>query len=361
MKSFSRDQRVDFELKKDWWGFKVPQMKNIHNAETLVFRIIPDTTLAYEKFVKGDLDVIEMDAEMFGNRVKGVDKDKFADKTGSNKTVWAKQYETSAPASYTYIGWNQKNPIFKSRETRRGLANLIDYNQINDKIYYGLFQRCVSPFGSNTPNTDPALRQKGNRFDYDLKKGLATLKADGWADTDGDNVLDKVIDGKKTKFEFTVRYNSENPMRAKISQLLKEDFKKAGITMNVQSMEFNALLTELDKRNFDAVIMGWGRGNLNADANQIWNTVSEKNQGSNMVSYSNPKVDELIAESMKELNTQKRFKILKKLSKLIYEDQPYGFLVEQQGFFSGYQNKVKASRWAMKYDDTPPIWLYSAE
>ncbi len=358
VKTFSRDQKLELELKKDWWGFKVPQMKNMHSAETLVFRIISDEALAYEKFIKGDIDVLEMRAEIFGTRVKGVDKAKFGDKSGSGKNIWAKQYQTSAPSSYTYIGWNQKRALFASRETRRALAYLIDYDQINNKIYHGLFRRCVSPFGSTTPNTDPTL--KTSAFNYDLKKGLAALKADGWADTDGDNVLDKMIDGKKVKFEFTVRTNSENSMRLKIAQMLKEDLKKAGISMNVQSMEFNALLGELDKRNFDAIIMGWGRGNVNADVKQIWHTKSQENQGSNTIGYSNPTVDALIAEADKELNPKKRFKIVQKISKIVYEDQPYGFLVEQAGFFSGYQDKVKAARWVMNFDDTPPIWLYSA-
>ena len=30
------------------------------------------------------------------------------------------------------------------------------------------------------------------------------LREEGWSDTDGDNILDKVIDGKRTKFSLTI-------------------------------------------------------------------------------------------------------------------------------------------------------------
>ena len=187
------------------------------------------------------------------------------------------------------------------------------------------------------------------------------LKADGWADTDGDNVLDKVINGKKTKFEFALRYNSENPIRAKVSQIVKEQFKKAGIMVNVQAMEWNTLIAEIENRNFDAVVSGWAKGSFHPDANQIWNSKSFLNKGSNYVAYSNPEVDTLIADSMKELDVKKRVKIMQKMGSIIYDDQPYLFLVELPGFMMGVHSKIKAKKWAFRFQDEPALQQYSIE
>ena len=170
-----------------------------------------------------------------------------------------------------------------------------------------------------------------------------------------------MIDGKKVKFEFTIRYNSENPMRAKVAQMIKEQFKRAGILVSVQAMEWNSYIAEIDNRTFDAIVMGWGRGNIYPDANQIWNSKSYENKGSNFVAYNNPQVDSLISDSLKEMDLKKRFKILQKIGALIYDDQPYAFIVEIPGFLVGVNSKVQAKKWALKYDDTPPMWQYSAQ
>jgi ABC-type transport system substrate-binding protein len=359
LKSFSRDQKIEMERRKDWWGYKLPQFRNMYNFDTIVYRIIPDTALAYEKFMKGEIDVFAMNAELFGTRVKGSDKDKFGTETNSSKPMWAKHFRTQAPAPWTYIGWNLKRPMFQSKKTRQALAQLIDYDQIINKVYHGEGIRCVSPFGSETPNSAPD--QKSKAFKFNTAKALEMLKADGWADTDGDNVLDKVIDGKKVKFEFVLRYNSENPMRAKVSQMIKEQFKKAGITVNVQAMEWNTHVAEIGNRNFDAIVMGWGNGNMNADAKQLWRSTSYENKGSNYTGYNNPEVDKLIDESEKELDPNKRFKITQKIGAMIYDDQPYAFIVEIPGFMLGVHSKIKAKKWAMRFDSDPPLWMYSAE
>lgn len=353
LKSYSRDQKLELELKKDWWGFKIPALKNVNNFETIVYRIIPDTALAYEKFIKGEIDAIEMNAEMYGTRVMGVDKDKFGKAAGTSKSVWAANNRTSAPAPYTYIGWNLKKPLFSSKKTRQALAMLIDYDQVNDKIYYGTYARSYSPFGSLTANTAPD--QKSKAFKLNPKKALELLKEDGWADTDGDNVLDKTINGKKVKFEFTIRYNSENPMRAKIAQMVREQFKKAGIQVNVVAMEWNAYVSQIDTRDFDAIIMGWGKGSVHPNAKQIWHSSSYANKGSNFGGYSNPEADKLIDQAESELNAKKRNKIMQKLGAIIYDDQPYVFLVELPGFMAGYQSRLKSGKWLMKYDDTVAI------
>jgi peptide/nickel transport system substrate-binding protein len=170
-----------------------------------------------------------------------------------------------------------------------------------------------------------------------------------------------MIDGKKVKFEFVLRYNSENPMRAKVAQMVKETFIKAGVVVNVQAIEFNTLLTQMDNRDFDALILSWGKGSLNADTTQIWATKSYLNKGSNAVAYSNPDADKLMEESEQELDPKKRFKIVQKLGALIYDDQPYAFLVEIPGFMAGFHSRIQAKKWVMKYDDSPPIWQYYSE
>ena len=361
IKSYQRDQKLELERKKDWWGYKVPGIKNQYNFDSIVYRIISDASLAYEKFVKGEIDLLEpMSAEIYGTRVKGIDKDKYGTGPETDKPLWARHFETKIPPPWTFVGWNLKHPMFQSKKTRQALAQLINYDEIIDKIYYGEAVRCYSPFGTSTPNTAPDQKKKG--FQYNPTKAIALLKEDGWADADGQGVLSKVIDGKKTRFEFTLRYNSDNAMRAKIAQVVRESLKKAGIVVNVQALEYNTLLESMQSRDFDAMIMGWGRGNLYQDSKQVWHSSSWENRGSNFTGYSNPETDRLIEEVTNEIDVAKHFKLNQKLAAMIYDDQPVAFLMELPGYMAALQtNKIRAKKWVMKYDETAPVWMYSAQ
>ena len=63
-----------------------------------------------------------------------------------------------------------------------------------------------------------------------------------------------------------------------------------------------------------------------------------------------------------ELDGAKHFKLNQKIGAMIYDDQPYAFLLEVPGFIAGFQTrKVHSKKWAMKYDSTPAIPMYSAE
>lgn len=362
-KQFDRDQQVVFERDKSWWGSELPHFANRFNADQIVLKIMTDDALEYERFVKGDLDVMTFNAEQFGLKVKGTDKARFGSSPKDPQPIWAAEFQNKAPRGYTYIGWNLRKPMFQSVKTRQALARIINYKQIIDAVYQGYAYQCTSPFGSLTKNSAPDLRDAANMLTTDRKAALKLLREDGWADTDGDNVLDKVIDGKKVPFAFELKYNSNNPLRAKIAQIAKENFKAAGINMTVQSMEWNAFLDDVDGRRFDAIILGW-TATPYPNPKQIWHSSSEANQGSNFIGYSNKKVDELIDKANAEHDLDKRAEIMKEINRLLYADQPYLFLLEPRSMLAGLNKKVGPGKgaddiWAMSYDVSPPIDIYT--
>jgi peptide/nickel transport system substrate-binding protein/microcin C transport system substrate-binding protein len=359
-KSFDRDQQVVLERNKSWWGSELPHNKNRFNSDKIVMRIITDDALQYERFLKGDLDVLEFNAEQFGLKVRGTDKARFGASNADKQAVWATEVKNKAPRGYSYLAWNLKNPVFGSVKTRQALARIIDYKQIIDSVYQGYAYQCTSPFGSLTMNAAEELRAAGKMLTTDRKAALALLKEDGWKDSDGDNVLDKTVDGKKIKFSFELKFNSNNPLRAKIAQIARENFKAAGIEMKVQSMEWNAFLDDVDNRRFDAIILGW-TATPYPNPKQTWHSTSEANQGSNFVSYKNEKVDALIDQANVEFDPKKRVEMMKEINRLIYNDQPYLFLLEPSSMLAGFNKKVgsPSNIWAMAYDVSPPVDIYT--
>jgi len=52
---------------------------------------------------------------------------------------------------------------------------------------------------------------------------------------------------------------------------------------------------------------------------------------------------------------------MKEINRLIYADQPYLFLLEPRALLAGFNKKVSSPSniWAMSYDVSPPVDIYS--
>ncbi len=347
MDKYLRSQKIVFKRNKNWWAANLSQYKNRYNPDEIILDIITDPNLAYEKFLKGEIDEVNFTAEQWNNKVIGIDKDKFGN-SPAKKNIWALKLQNKSPKPYTYIAWNFKNPIFQDVKTRTALSYLVDYKKINDSVYFNLYTQSTSPFGSFTENSAPELRKKDKMISYDRNKAITLLKEAGWKN-DGSGFLYKEMGGKKLLFEFSLDTNANNPSRMKIAQIVKENFKTAGIKVNIRSTEWNSFLENINQRKFDALILAW-TGSLFPNAKQIWDSGSEKDEGSNFIGYSNHKVDELIKKANLEFDSAKRNKIMQEINRIIYADQPYTFLSEVNFILEGLNSKISSSRWAAQYE-----------
>lgn len=347
-KSISRDQSVIFEYVPGWWGEKDPEFRATHNFQTIHYRILADDTLAYERALKGEVDALKLSADKYVTQARGVDKDRVGTKPNSGKVVWAEQFKSDGSLPWFGIALNYKNPMF-SKKTRQALAWLTDYETINQKAFFGLTEKCLTPFGTRGPNLDPKFKNPSNQYRFDPKKGMALLKEDGWADTDGDNLLDKVINGKKTTLRFEVKFSAQNGPANSTVQILKESFKKAGVELTLRPMEGAALYKDFEEKNFDACFMGWGGGSIFPDPRQIWHSSSSQGNGSNSVSYANPQVDQLIDRANLEFDSKKRAKLLQQIGSLLYEDVPYIFLIERRFVLQMVNSRIRSPKWMFKY------------
>jgi len=81
----------------------------------------------------------------------------------------------------------------------------------------------------------------------------------------------------------------------------------------------------IDKRQFDAIIMGWSLPR-EPDNYDIWHSSKSKEGEFNFVGYNNPEVDRLMTEARRAFDQAERKKLYQRIHELIYNDQPYMFL-----------------------------------
>ncbi|ATH06656.1 peptide ABC transporter substrate-binding protein [Halobacteriovorax marinus] len=338
---YRRGKHITLLNNKSWWGAKDPARKFEHNYGRILMRFVKDGTVAIQRLQKGDLDFNGLTVEEFERKTNGPQW---------GKSVFKVKTQNKAPTGYGFIGWNLKDRIFKSKKVRVALYHLLDREKMIEKFRFGM----------SLPATGPLYRQsiyaneKVKPVLYDPKKALKLLREDGWADTDKDGILDKVIDGQKVNLSFTIL--EPNQEFVKYLTIYKEDAKKAGVDINVKFVEWNTFIKKLDERSFEAVRLAWSGGSINWDPKQIWHSSSASASGSNFISYSNPKVDKLIDEARVTLDKEKRIVLLKEVYKQIAEDVPYAFFFNEKYRFYGHTDRLKREKDTYQFDLGLSYW-----
>jgi peptide/nickel transport system substrate-binding protein len=229
---------------------------------------------------------------------------------------------TPSEPSYTYLGWNNNSPLFSDKKVRWALSHLVDRKSIIEKISYGKAIPIQSPIYYNQKKY---FNSELPDIPFDIEKAKKLLAEAGWTDSDGNGILDKVIDGKKTEFKFTFLLNT-NPTRQQTCLIIIDALKKVGIQADVQQLEWSVYLDKTKKHEFDATMGAWVLGVTPPDPYQIFHSSQMKGEGSNYISYNNPESDKLIEEYRNETDDAKQVDIIKRWQKIIYDDQPCTFL-----------------------------------
>lgn len=342
---YEKGKRFVLEQNSDWWGRKDPEFSKYWQFKRFVLRFIKEENVEMESFKKGDLDFIGMSPAAYMTKTTGPEWGKKIHKVKtSNKT----------PKGYSYVAWNLKNPIFADKNVRKALAMLYNRQLAMDKFELGVSAHADGPIPVSSEYHSPNLKP----VTFDPPQALKILRENGWKDTDGDGILDKVLKGRKTQLSFTILAPSED--YTKYVTIYREEAKKMGVEINIKNIEWNSLVKLIDERKFDGIQMAWGGGDVDIDLKQIWHT-SSINGGSNFISYSNPEVDKLIDLSRRTFEKEKRIPILQKASEIIASEDPYLFMFTPVSVMYGYNDRINRpkdtfnysvglSRWTIQQD-----------
>lgn len=273
----------------------------------LTVRIIPDTATQFLELKGGNLDMMGLDPIQYSRQTD----------TSYFRTNFRK-YRYLAN-SYTYLGFNLLNPLFKDKRVRQALARAIDKEEIIKGALLGFGQPATGPYkpGSWAYADDVA------RYEYDPAAAAASLAEIGWLDRDGDGTLENE---NGDPFRFTIVTNQGNAARKKSAQIIQRQLARIKIDVKIKIIEWSSFLENfIHKRDFEATLLGWTLG-LDPDIYIIWSSTQMSERGFNFISYSNPELDRLLEEGRRQFDQAARAEIYHRVHKILAEDQPYIFL-----------------------------------
>lgn len=273
--------------------------------EKVFIRVIPNQTTQFLELLNGSIDIM------------GLTPKQYAFDTKTPKYIENFNTYSFLDFSYTYVGYNFKKAPFDNKLVRRALTHAINKQSIVDGLLYGKGIAAEGPY-----KPDSYWYNKNTKGpEYNIEKAKALLAEAGFKDTDNDGILE--YNGKKFTIELMTNLN--NDVRGKIAELVQQSWAQIGIDVQIKVLEWATMLGELNKSNFQAVILGWSTV-LDPDQYDIWATARCGGNGQNYICYSNEEVDRLLIEGRKVFDIAERRLYYDKVQEILADEQPYTFL-----------------------------------
>jgi len=275
------------------------------NIDQYLYRIIPDSSTMFQELLSGGVDMMGLNPLQFLRK-------------SETRRIRENYRKFRYPANaFTYMGYNLKSPLFTDKKIRQALAYAIDRQSIIDGVLMGIGQPCTGPFSYVSWAYNPKVKP----YPYDPELAQRMLEEAGWKDVNGDGLLEK--DGRP--FHFTILTNQGNGERIRASEIIQQNFKKVGIDAKIRVMEWQAFLEQIDKRSFDAIILGWSMSR-DPDLYDIWHSSKTGKGEYNFIGYNNPEVDRLLVQGRRVFSVAERKKVYYRIHEILADEQPYAFL-----------------------------------
>lgn len=289
-------------------------------AEALEIQIKESGENAWQEFKSGGLDFLVLQPEQSAELTDFLASDAYKEQEKKGLAIRQLDYISR---SFSYIAWNEANPLFASKKTRQALTYAIDRKRIINQIMNGHAIETTGTFFRYSPNYDDSILP----LPFDPEKARRLLEEEGWFDIGGDGIIKKEIDGKITPFEFAITYYAKNQTTRSIVEYAVTALKEVGIRVNLKGVDVADLSAMFDDKTFDAYVLAWALGDPPEDPRQVWSSQGAKEKGSsNAIGFSNPEIDKIIDELTYEYDPVKRVELYHRFDKILYDEMPYTFL-----------------------------------
>ncbi len=289
---------------------------------------------------------LEMNAEYWGEpgRIRGVKMNKVTDPSqmvlsamyGNHRlmiqvpphqlsTLEAlKTFNIELYPSFTIYGfaYDCRHPILKDPRVRRALSYATDRQTMLDQWFNGKGHLIATPFNHASPYFDPTVKP----LPHDPAQARALLHDAGFADRNGDGVLE-APDGQPLRLRL-VNY-VEQAATATTNQNLAASYQNnlaaIGVAVTLIDLPLEAYRKRLFKdHDFDVALVQWTFDPI-YDVTDLFESGAVG--GNNIVRFSDPRVDGLVARFQQERDPEIRLGLMRDLQAILAEAQPYTFVL----------------------------------
>ena len=320
---------MSFTRFEDYWGRPA-------HLDRLEYRFVKDEAAAVAAWEKGDFDLMTRippgawrSSETTPRLYQGYRRVYFLENT------------------YAWLGFNQRKPLFADARVRKALALLFPAELVNKTVDLGLEPRTTCPYFPESDSCDAKVQP----LPFDPAAAKALLAQAGFADTDGDGVLERA--GERFSFAFLAAAQSQK--MAKLLPLYLDTLKAAGIDARIETVDVSGYMARVRAHDFDAMALSWSSLDAVQDAFQNFHS-SQAEAGANYVGFTDPEVDALLERIRSEFDPVARAALEREVHRRVYAQQAYLFLGRRPAL-DAFKNRVKGLTPALGWYDLSAAWL----
>ena len=262
LSSWESGDKITLERFDEYWN-GAPALK------TVTYKIIPDSTTQAIALENGEIDLLE--------GVSMADRQHIIDTPSLG-------YVEGASASTYFISMNNKEGPFANRDLRLAVSYAVNRQEFIDGAMNGVGSPCETPMSPITQGWPSDFKNN----EQNLEKAKEHLAAAGYPD--GVTVTLKCM---------------ESAAYSKPAEILQEQLRQIGITVNIEKMERAKFLQEMrDDKQYEISIMSATAFYPDADyIYALYHTDATGGAGRNYHCNSNPELDEML-ETARTSNDQ---------------------------------------------------------
>jgi peptide/nickel transport system substrate-binding protein len=282
------------------------QSERAYPFRRIVFRIIPDGTVAFHAGQRGELDEFKV------SRDRRADAERSAEFRSRNRILRVPRFLV------VVIVWSCRNPILGDRRVRRALAQSWPRSEAARRLYPPEGAPLISgpyPAGvaEDAPDISPPVYDPAASARLLDEAGLR-LGKDGY----------RQYRGRRASLELLLPAGQR--MYVNIGEILREAYGNVGVELTLRTLDWAAFSQRFASGEFDAGLMANEFIPPNLDPYPFYDSQQFPPTGQNSGFYRNPDADRVMEALRQELDPIRRLELYRQVHRLLAADPPADFL-----------------------------------
>jgi peptide/nickel transport system substrate-binding protein len=282
-------QMVDLAANPDYWQGK-PQI------ESLRVKVVADASALQAELKSGRVSLVPLPTNLSPDTLKSL---------GQDPTLKVEQFPG---ANVTYLAFNVKEAPLDNAKVRQAIAYALD----RESLIRDLLLNQAKLAHSILPEESWAYNA-GQKYSYSPDAAKKLLDEAGFRDPDGD--------GPQMRFPKPIIFKiaSGSAATSQYAVVIQNYLKQVGIPVEIETLEFNLLLDQMKKGQYQMTTSRWIGGNQDpVFLKDLFTTKANFNR----TGYSNPALDPILQEAVETLDRERARQLYAQAQDIVSRDVP---------------------------------------